>query len=212
MNYAPETVAPGGVVNVYVWTDFVCPFCLLGEGFVKKAVAGLSAKMIWMPFELRPYPLPTLRPEGDYLPREWKNSVYPMAERLGVPMKLPTISPQPYTRKAFIGMQYAGDHGLASQYTEAVLRAFFLDNKDVGDTGVLREISAGVGLDPDAYVAALDDEALAARHGAALRLANQLGVRAVPTLLIGEEMISGATEDVEGLREMIRRARVNLLN
>lgn len=212
MNYSPESVAPNGAVNVYVWTDFVCPFCLLGEGFVKKAVDGLKAKMVWMPFELRPYPLPTLRPEDDYLPREWKNSVYPMAERLGVPIKLPTISPQPYTRKAFIGMQYAADHGLANQYTEAVLRAFFQGNQDVGDTEVLRKVATDVGLDPAAYVASLEDEAYAERHGAALRLASQLGVHAVPTLLIGDEMISGATEDVEGLREMIRHAKVNLLN
>ncbi len=60
-----------------------------------------------MPFELREYPTPTLRTEDEYLPRIWKRSVYPTAERLGVPIKLPSISPQPYSRLAFVGFQFA---------------------------------------------------------------------------------------------------------
>ena len=38
-----------------------------------------------MPFELRP--------EGDYLQRAWRQSVYPIARQMGVPIKLPTVSP-----------------------------------------------------------------------------------------------------------------------
>ena len=36
-----------------------------------------------MPFELRPYPHPTLRPEGEYLQRAWSQSVYPLARQMG---------------------------------------------------------------------------------------------------------------------------------
>ena len=49
-----------------------------------------------MPFELRPYPNETLKPDGDYLQRAWQKSVYPIARQLGVPIKLPTVSPQPH--------------------------------------------------------------------------------------------------------------------
>ncbi len=35
--------------------------------------------MEWLPFELRPYPTPILRPEGAYLQRAWRQSVYPLA-------------------------------------------------------------------------------------------------------------------------------------
>ena len=37
-----------------------------------------------MPFELRPEPHPTLRPEGEYLQRAWSQSVYPIARQMGV--------------------------------------------------------------------------------------------------------------------------------
>jgi hypothetical protein len=41
-----------------------------------------------MPFELRPEPQPTMRPEGDYLRRAWSQSVFPIAERMGVVTRL----------------------------------------------------------------------------------------------------------------------------
>ena len=56
-------------IKIQVWTDFVCPFCLLGESIISKAIEGLNVELEWMPFELRPYPTPTLRPEDEYLPR-----------------------------------------------------------------------------------------------------------------------------------------------
>lgn len=212
MRYAPQDVPEGGTVNVYVWTDYVCPFCLLGEGLVKEAIAGLNARMVWLPFELRPYPTPTLRPEEEYLPRTWKSSVYPMAQRLGVTIRLPTVSPQPYTRKAFIGMQYAVDQGLGNAYTEAVLCAFFQRNLDVGDTAVLKGIAAEVGLDPVRYEAALDDPRYAARHDAALELARQFGIEAVPSTLVGNRLVAGVSDNVEGLRGLIRSTHTNLID
>lgn len=212
MRYAPQTIPEGGTVNVYVWTDYVCPFCFLGESLVARAIGGLNARMIWMPFELRPYPTPTLRPEDEYLPRVWESSVYPMARRLGVTIHLPTVSPQPYTRKAFIGMQYAMDQGLGNAYTDTVLRAFFQRDLDVGSTEVLKRLATEVGLDPAAYEAALDDPQYAARHDAALELARQFGIQAVPATLVGNKLVSGASDDVEGLRRLIQETRTNLID
>lgn len=90
-----------------------------------------------MPFELRAYPTPTLRPEDDYLPTAWKQGVYPTAERLRVSIRLPTVSPQPYTRKAFLSLRYAVEHGQGDAYVDAVLRAFFQD------MGTLANVGAG---------------------------------------------------------------------
>ena len=44
-----------------------------------------------MPFELRPYPNQTLRPDGEYLQRAWRQSVYPIARQMGVPITLPKV-------------------------------------------------------------------------------------------------------------------------
>lgn len=114
---------PQEPVKVYVWTDIVCPYCIIGEKLIKEAIDGLDAELVWMPFELRPHPTPTLKPEDDYLQRAWRTGVYPTAEKYGIDIKLPTVSPQPYTRLAFIGMQYAQEKGTANAYVEALLSA-----------------------------------------------------------------------------------------
>ena len=111
-------------VKIRVYSDYVCPFCFLAEFPLKEAIKGRDVEVEWMPFELRPAPQPTLRPEGQYLQRAWRNSVYPMAEHMGVPVVLPRVSPQPHTHLAFEGYQYAKLHGLGNEYNDRVLRAF----------------------------------------------------------------------------------------
>lgn len=192
-------------LQIQVWIDFVCPFCLLGETVIRKAIAGLDVEIEWMPFELRAYPTPTLRPEDEYLPNAWKHSVYPTAERMGVDIRLPTISPQPYTRTAFLGLQYAAEHGKADEYVDAVLRAFFQKNLDVGDMEVLKAIVSGLGLPADGLEAAVVSEERNAKHDAALRQAQALGIRAVPSVAVGNRIYSG-TPPVEALRaEIVER-------
>ena len=95
-----------------------------------------------MPFELRPEPHPTLRPEGDYLQRAWQQSVYPLARQMSVPITLPPVSPQPHTHLAFEGYQYAKEHGKGNEYNHRVLEAFFQDGQDIGDADVLTRLRA----------------------------------------------------------------------
>src|SRR5687768_13065779 len=132
--------------RIQVWIDFVCPYCFLAEGPLREATSDLPVEFEWMPFELRPAPQPTLRPEGEYLQTVWKRSVYPMAAAMGVGIRLPEVSPQPYSRLAFEGMQLARTHGKTAAYVDAVLRAFFQESLDIGRIDVLRNIARRVGL------------------------------------------------------------------
>jgi predicted DsbA family dithiol-disulfide isomerase len=192
-------------LTIQVWIDFVCPFCLLGETVIRKAIEGLDVEIEWMPFELRAYPTPTLRPEDEYLPNAWKHSVYPTAERLGVDIRLPTISPQPYTRTAFLGLQFAAEHGKADEYVDAVLGAFFQKNLDIGNMQVLKAIVFELSLPEDGLEAAVASEERNAKHDAALRQAQALGIRAVPSVAVGNRIYSG-TPPVEALRaEIVER-------
>src|SRR5205823_7800266 len=100
-----------------------------------------------MPFELRPHPNPTLRPEGDYLQRAWQQSVYPIARRMGVPITLPRVSPQPHTHLAFEGYRHAKEHGKGHDYSHRVMTTFFVESKDIGDIGELTRLAGEIGLD-----------------------------------------------------------------
>ncbi|MFE5600516.1 DsbA family protein [Streptomyces coelicoflavus] len=180
-------------VKIKIWSDYVCPFCMLAEGPLEEAVAevGAEVEIEWMPFELRPSPQPTLRPEDDYLPHIWKTAVYPMARRLGVDIKLPDVSPQPYTALAFEGYQYAAEHDLGTAYTRRMFRAFFQENQDLGKTAVLTALAGEIGLDEAGFEAALENGSYRARHQDALREAAAHQVQVVPTILIGDTRIEG---------------------
>ena len=159
-----------------------------------------------MPFELRPYPTETLRPEGDYLQRAWRQSVYPIARGLGVPIQLPEVSPQPHTHMAFEGFQYAREHGKGNDYNHRVLEAFFVEGRDIGDVGVLTELAREVGLDGMEFGDALRTRRYREAHRRALRHAYQeAGVTGVPMFVIGGEVLTGL-QDRETLEAAIERA------
>ncbi len=156
-----------------------------------------------MPFELRPEPQPTLRPEGEYLQRAWAQSVYPIARRMGVPITLPPVSPQPHTHLAFEGYQFAREHGKGNEYNERVLEAFFVEGRDIADVGVLAAIAGEVGLDERAFEEALRTRRYREAHHRALRHAyEEANVTGVPMFVIGGQILTGL-QDRETLEAAI---------
>ncbi|WP_035302978.1 DsbA family oxidoreductase [Actinokineospora inagensis] len=188
--------------EITVYFDYVCPYCLLAEDIITITAADAGATVSWRAFELRPHPNPTLRPEDDYLPRVWRQSVYPMAERLGVPIKLPTISPQPYSHLAFEGAHFAREHGVVEAYHGAVLRAFFQQDLDIGQPEVLTGIADEVGLDTAEFALALKERRFAEVHQVELGKSYAAGVQAVPTIDVGPKRFSGVP-DPQDLRAAI---------
>src|SRR5437016_2089856 len=156
-----------------------------------------------MPFELRPCPNETLRPEGDYLQRAWQQRVYPVARRMGVPIKLPEVSPQPHSHLAFEGFQYAQEHGRGNEYNHRVLTAFFVESQDIGDIAVLTKLAGEVGLDEKEFEAALRKRKYREAHQRALRHAyEEAGVTGVPMFVIGGQTLTGL-QDRETLEAVI---------
>lgn len=145
-----------------------------------------------MPFELRPYPNPTLEPEGDYLSNAWSQSIYPMAERMGVKMVLPKVSPQPHTHLAFEGYQFAKEHGKGNQYNHRMFTAFFQDEQDIGDAEILTNLAGEIGLNENEFREALASGRYKEVHQKALHHAyNEVNVTAVPTFVIGDRVLRG---------------------
>jgi predicted DsbA family dithiol-disulfide isomerase len=67
----------------------------------------------------------------------------------------------------------------------ALFKAFFEDGKDLNDVGVLTEIAATAGLDREEARRALEQGTYRERVLEDQRLAEKLGVQAVPMMLVG---------------------------
>ena len=100
--------------------------------------------IVWRAFELRPDPVPTLDPDGEYLHRVWGSSVYPLSQQLAVDIKLPPV--QPRSRRAHEAAQWARRHGKFRKYNDALFRAFFQRGEDIGSTDVLTRLASDMAV------------------------------------------------------------------
>lgn len=195
-----DTMSNEKRARITVFSDYVCPFCYLEEPDLARVREeyGDAVEVDWRAYELRPDPIPTLDPDGEYLHRVWNASVYPMANSLGMKLRLPPV--QPRSRKALEAAEYAREEGKFDEMHTALFRAFFESGKDIGKEEVLLEVGASVGLDREELRAALGEGWYTEKVIADEELARKLGVASVPTMFVGPagepferaEVITGA--------------------
>ena len=173
--------------RITVFSDYVCPFCYLEEPDLARVRErfGDMVGVYWRAYELRPDPIPTLDPDGEYLHRVWNASVYPMARSLGMTLRLPPV--QPRSRKALEAAELARERGRFDAMHNALFRAFFEEGRDIGDVEVLLDIGGSVGLDREGLRVALDEGRYTEKVVADERLATRLGVDSVPTMFVTRE-------------------------
>ena len=174
-------------VQVDVWSDYVCPFCYLEQPVLERIAQeyGERVGIRWRAFELRPDPVPTLKPDGTYLRDIWARAVYPMAKERGMTLRLPPM--QPRSRLAHEAALFAATQGLFDAMNTALFRAFFEDGRDIGDLAELVEIGASIGLNAAELRQALEDGFHRQRVLADEELAMKLAISGVPALLIHHE-------------------------
>ena len=202
--------------RITVFSDYVCPFCYLEEPDLARVKEryGDKVEVDWRAYELRPDPVPTLDPDGDYLHRVWNASVYPMAESLGMKLRLPPV--QPRSRKALEAAEFARENGLYDEMHNALFRAFFEDGRDIGDVEVILDVAAPVGLDPNELRKVLAEGLYTEKVLADEELSRKLGVSSVPTMLVTPagaelseaEVITGAQPYGGRIEAAVERALV----
>jgi predicted DsbA family dithiol-disulfide isomerase len=161
---------------------------------------------VWRAFELRPDPVPTLDPNGDYLHKVWGSSVYPLAERLGIDIKLPPV--QPRSRRAHQAAHWARRHGKFREYNDALFRAFFQRGEDIGNTDVLTRLASDMALDLDDLRQALDNDLHLDKVLADEREAKKLGLRGVPALIANRKIALSGVQSSEDLQKFVEHARL----
>lgn len=177
----------GKRVKITVFSDYVCPFCYLEEPDLARVREGYGdrVEVDWRAYELRPDPVPTLDPDGEYLHRVWNASVYPMARSLGMTLRLPPV--QPRSRKALEAAEFAREVGVYDRMHTALFRAFFEDGRDIGDVGVLLGVGESVGLDGEELRKALEEGRYTEKVIGDEELARKLGVDSVPTMFVAPD-------------------------
>lgn len=178
----------------------------MAEPAVKELQRGEeNVEIIWRAFELRPEPVPTLPPDGEYLTRVWDSSVYPLAERLGMKMKLPPV--QPRSRLAHEAAKWAGAQGYFDVYNKALFQAFFERGEDIGEIEVLAWLAADLSLDGEALKKSLENGEFLESVIDDEREAQQMGLSGVPAFIAGREAATTGVQSLESLQKLLAYVR-----
>ncbi|HEY3646162.1 MAG TPA: DsbA family oxidoreductase [Gammaproteobacteria bacterium] len=190
-------------MRIDVFSDVVCPWCFVGKRHLEKALteAGMpDAEIHWHAFQLNP----DLPPEGvdrkQYLETKFgPGAVDRIHARLeeagrnaGIGFQFGKIQRSPNTRDAHRLLWLAGTLGKQGALKEALMDAYFIEGRDVGDRRVLAEIAAGIGLEVDvaAFLAGDGGEREVEDD---LRTASRLQISGVPFFILdGRIALAGA--------------------
>ena len=191
-------------LKIDVFTDVVCPWCIVGSARLDNAVAALPED-IDIVIENHPFYLdPNTPAEGvvvaDMLrekygkdPREMWERVESEALKAGVELDLskqPRLFP---TKKAHTITRLAKPLGIQHELANAIANAYFLEHRQIFDDNVLADIAVEFGFDRgDALDAMNDENELAITEQLATDAAAQ-GIRGVPFFIFGGKYaLSGA--------------------
>ncbi len=148
--------------------------------------------------------MPARDPAGEYLTRVWRDSVYPLAERLGMTMRLPPI--QPRSRRAHEAAKWAQTQDQFDGYNEALFRAIFERGEDISDLDVLAKLARDLQLDDSSLRAALETKQFEPSVIADEREAADLGVHAVPAFVFNRRFALTGVQPTAALEQMLNRA------
>ena len=171
---------------------------------MEKLKQAYDVEVIWRSYELRPSGSPPIPPE--YLARikATEPRLVKMArEQYGIelnrgPMGIPS-------RSALIGAKYAEAQGKGPQYHDAVLRAYWQRANNISEVEVLAEIAQSIGLERDAFLAALNGERYNAQVEADVEQAYYYGLTGVPALIFGERYLVSGAQPYEVLRQVTEK-------
>ena len=224
---APEVSS----VTIDIWSDVMCPWCIIGYKQLQTALAQLdgeiAAEIRWHPFELNP----DMPPEGEdsaaHIARKYGRSpaeaeagrerMSSIAEAAGYSFRYtgPVADggdpPPQRMRNSFLAHKLL-THTLAAHGPEAQTRlklalfdAHFQQRRDVAHRAVLADIYEALGLPRYEAEVAFDDPVLGDRVRAEEAQAWDMNISGVPAMLVNAKYLIPGAQDPDTYAAALRR-------
>ncbi len=209
-------------LTIDVVSDVVCPWCYIGKRKLEAALASPEAaglppvRITWHPFQLNP----DLPAEGidrkAYLEEKFggperATAIYERVRAAGrsagLELNIDGITRQPNTLGAHALIAFAQQNGAdGSAVKERLLKAYFIENRFIGDTEELVAIAVEAGLDAEAARAFLTDPAQRDAVAQADAQARGMGISGVPFFIFNQKVAVSGAQDPAALVQAMRQA------
>ena len=181
---------------IIFWFDFSSPYSYLASELIDDLAAKHGRKVKWRPmmlgaaFKASNMPLLITIPlKGEYSKRDFDRS----ARFLGIPYKFPPKFPIA-TLAAARGYYWlhGQDCAKAREYAHAVFRAYWVDSRDISELPVVLEIVGQLGIDRNAFAAAIATPEIKDRLKQETDAAIAQGMFGAPYFMVDGESFWGA--------------------
>jgi predicted DsbA family dithiol-disulfide isomerase len=180
------------VLLATVFSDYICPFCYVGDARLGRLRETYTLKVNWCFLEIHPgTPAEGMETSRlGYPPAHWQrmmDALDELAREDGI-----TFGPHRFTtnsRKALLLAEAAKSESAEVFYRlhRRLFEAFFTQGHNIGDEAVLRELARETGVADGTVERAWTDERCVQRLEFHLAAARELGVRATPTIFFGTQ-------------------------
>ena len=198
-------------LTIDVVSDVVCPWCYIGKRKLEAALASAGSSDLpttvvrWHPFQLNPdMPAPGV-PRKQYLEdkfggpqraAEIYERVRAAGQAVGLQLNIDGITRQPNTlaAHALIAFAQQGDAD-GNDIKERLLKAYFVENRFIGDALVLADIAEEAGLSGSAARAFVTDPEQLAQVAQADAHVRSLGINGVPFFIFNQTVTLSGAQD-----------------
>lgn len=199
-------------LSVTVFSDYICPFCYVGDARLDTLRQDYELDVDWCFFEIHPDNPAEGKPveELGYPPEQWQQmmaNLEQMAREDGL-----ALAPRTFTTNSHDALLLAeAVRTLAPESFDRLhkrlFEAYFAERQNIGSREVLRAIAEQCGIDAEVVEQAWSDPAYEQRLRDQSWRAAQIGVQGVPAFLFGRYIVSGAVP-----AETLSRAAEFVLN
>jgi len=204
------------VVQIDVVSDVMCPWCYVGKRRLEKALTmipeDIQVQINWKPFQLDPTIPPEGRDRQKYLsdkfgsPEQVAEKYEPIRQagtEEGIAFNFDGIQLSPNTLNAHRLIRWAGEAGVQDAMSERLFVAYFIEAADLTDKQVLTDLAVEAGLERDAVERLLDGDADSKEVQQEMHHYQQMGVRSVPTMIVGQKYAISGAQQAETIVEVI---------
>jgi predicted DsbA family dithiol-disulfide isomerase len=193
--------------EITIFSDYICPFCFIGKYRVQQLSEEISIRSNWRPFEIHPEtPQQGLAIERfpAAIVERLTSSIGSLAAELGIEIRMPRKLAN--SRLALLGGEIAREAGKFEAYHEAVFRAYFQSDQDIGDPDVLAQIAEAVGLGADDFMRSVAEKRYHRVLQAAHEQALSLGIMAVPSFILPNASVITGVQSYSLMKQMIEKS------
>lgn len=191
-------------MKIDIWSDFLCPYCLLGKQRLLNALekTGIKAEI-----EIKSFLLDPEHDEGGQVMAEHLKEKYGMqdedvkeifdtltalGEMLGFALRF-DLAKSASTNKAHALFQFAKTLGLGTQLNDRLQRAAFMEGALLSDEATLLALAKELGIPEDQARAAMTDQQQLRKALLENQVAAGYGARGVPFFVLNHRLaLSGA--------------------